>query len=436
VPDLPTNTFEVFSSEKAGNENHLTRALLVLLRLSPLAQEVWLRMLALGSVGITGMGDPGYSFQTAVPNAPDLGDEGEQMRGISVFISRETAYNSGPIVQSDRRQIPDALISYPGPEPPILVVVESKVRDTADALQARDINLGDLTPKWEPLEPVLLLWADLIDELWSLIDLRVAGGSEERVLLDFFDFVDHYYREVGPYSTLRRCGGVRERIRRRCRRLLEEATGLEAKEPTHAHGPFVEMEGVSSLPRRVALDLDESSSELRLSFWPADTPSQARALYSDGALVERVLDLCRQEGWGAEPNMHFGHFQRGYAWLPVPAPTDLTAYAAFWQQNENLIATFYRPGTEGDGRRTWDQLLDRLLAAGIVSSREAFDRDFVETNRNKADVRPGLEIFRHWPLEVAAELDDTAELRVQLADAFDRTLGVFQPTGAMPIWAS
>jgi len=56
--DLPTNTFEVFSREKAGNENHLTRALLVLLRLSPLAQEVWLRKLGLGASGITGMGDP------------------------------------------------------------------------------------------------------------------------------------------------------------------------------------------------------------------------------------------------------------------------------------------------------------------------------------------------------------------------------------------
>lgn len=262
------------------------------------------------------MGDPGYSFQTVIPSAPDLGDGDEPMRGISVFISRVPAYNSGPVVQSDRRQIPDALITYPGPEPPILVVVESKVREMADAVQAREINLGGLSPKWDPAEPVELLWSDLIDELWRLVDLRVASGSEERVLLDFFDFVDHYYREVGPYSTLRRCGGVKERIRRRCRLLLEEATGLEAKEPTHARGPFVEMDGVPSLPRRVAFDLDENSSALRLSFWPADTPSQARALYSDPELVKRVLEMCAEDGWGAEPNMHFGHFQRGYAWLP------------------------------------------------------------------------------------------------------------------------
>jgi hypothetical protein len=427
VPDLPTNTFEVFSKEKAGNENHLTRALLVLLRISPLAHEVWLRRITLGAEGITGMGDPHYSFQTAVPAAPDLGDGAREMRGISVFISRESAYNSGPIVQSDRRQIPDALITYPGPEPPILVVVESKVREMADALQARDINLGALKPKWNPPEPVDILWSDLIDELWALLDLRVASGSEERVLLDFFDFVDHYYREIGPFSTIRRCSGVKERIRRRCRRLLQEATGLEAGEPTHSRGPFVEIEGGPSLPRRVAFDLAKSNSSLRLSFWPADTPSQARAFYSDGPLVDRVLELSTETGWGAEPNMHFGHFQRGYAWLAVPGQTNLAAYTSFWRANADLISTVYRPERVTRDQRSWDLLLDRLGAAQIIATREAFDRDFVETNRNKADVRPGLEIFREWPIEAAAELDETDMLRVELQEAFVATLAKFQP---------
>jgi hypothetical protein len=425
VSDRATNTFEVFSREEAGYENHLTRALLVLLRLSPLAHEVWLRQLRLGAIGITGMGEAGFAFQTAVPRAPDLGDVGGQMRGISVFISREPAYNSGPIQQSDRRQIPDALITYTGPEPPVLVVVESKVREMADAFQARDINLGALRPSWDPPVPVEVLWSDFIDELWRLVDLRAVSGTEERVLLDFFDFVDHYYRDVGPYSTIRRCGGVKERIRRRCRRLLEEATGLPSSDPTASRGPYVEMEGVPSLPRRVAFDIDEGGTTLRLSFWPADTPNQARALYSNAALVDRVLALSAESGRGAVPNMHFGHFQRGYAWLPVPAATGVFAYAHFWRDHPELIGMFYRPGTEKPRQRTWDELLDTLLAAGIVDSREAFDRDYSNTNRNRADVRPGLEIFAEWPLDRATELDETAALREQLAQAYEQTLTAF-----------
>lgn len=83
------------------------------------------------------------------------------------------------------------------------------------------------------------------------------------------------------------------RGRRRCRRLLEEATGPGAKEPTHARGPFVEMDGVPSLPRRVAFDLDEASSTLRLCFWPADTPSQARALLGPRARQACPRPMCR-----------------------------------------------------------------------------------------------------------------------------------------------
>jgi hypothetical protein len=347
------------------------------------------------------------------------------MRGISVFITREPAYNLGPICDSTRRQIPDALITYPGQETPILVVVESKVREAADAVQAREINLGDLSPTWDPPEPVELRWSTLIDELWGLIDLGAASGSESRLLLDFFDFVDHYYREVGPYSTLRRCAGIGERIRRRCRTLLAEATDLEAQGPSHAHGPYVEMDGPPSLPRRVAFDLDESGSSLRLSFWPADTPTQARAFYSDRELIDRVLALTERPGWGASPNMHFGHFQRGYAWLPVPEQTGLSTYLEFWCENQDLAKTVYRPGSQKHPDRNWDDLLVRLSEAGIIASREAFDRDFANTNRNKADVRPGLEIYRHWPLEDAGRLDEEEALVKELGEAFELTLLTF-----------
>ncbi len=425
MPDLPTNTFEVFSREKAGNENHPTRALLVLLRLSPLAQEVWLRQLGLGSTGITGMGDPGYSFQTGVPNAPDLGDQGEAMRGISVFVSREPAYNSGPIVRGDRRQIPDALITYPGPEPPILVVVESKVREMADALQARDINLGDLRPKWDPPEPVAFLWSDLIDELWNLVDLHVASGSEERVLLDFFDFVDHYYREVGPYGTIRRCRGVTERIRRRCRRASRRGH-RPGGEGADAFSCAVRRDGrrpQPSAPGRVRPRRGLLGAASLLLARRHPEPG-ARPLLGPGASREGS-GTVRRGRLGRRAEHALRALPARLCLAPGPGQTDVEAYVRFWRDSLDLIETAYRPSAAPEGRRTWDELMDRLLTAGIVASRDAFDRDFTETNRTKADVRPGLEIFREWPLEAAAELDETGALRAQLAEAYERTLAVF-----------
>ncbi len=85
----------------------------------------------------------------------------------------------GKIVNSNRRQIPDGLIYYPGKDQPVILVVESKVRGSADATQARKINLGGIKPAWDPHVPVDLRWARLIDELWALIDLDLglSGGA-------------------------------------------------------------------------------------------------------------------------------------------------------------------------------------------------------------------------------------------------------------------
>ncbi len=416
-----TNAFETFSAKEKGHENHLTRALLVLIRHSALAHEVWLRAIGLGDLGLTGVGEAQYRFQTSSLDL--LGLETDQpLRGISVFISREQAENLGPVAQSsNQRMIPDALITYLGPDEPIVVVVESKVHAAADAAQARQINLGPYEPTWDPVEPVALRWSTLIDDLWTLVDLNITSGSEAELLSDFFDFVDADYRSVGPYSTLRRCSDIRERLRRRCRTILGEATDREAHGPSRGNGPYVEMQGPASLPRRVAFDLDEQGSALHLSFWPADTPNQARAFYSDRPLLMRVGSMAEEENWTIANNMHFGHFQTGYAWLPMPSSTSMEQYLRFWRDHIELIGTVYEPPKQPD----WSGLLERLEESEIISSREAFDRDFVLTGRTKADVRPGIELYRWWALDEAIELDDRGELVGQVRAAFDRVLETF-----------
>jgi hypothetical protein len=435
VPELATNAFEVFSSQAVGHENQLTRALLVLLRVSPLAHEVWLRRIGLGGIGLVGVGEPAYAFQTGTVPEVDPESQEEPARGISVFITRDTATNTGPIAASDRRQIPDALVTYLGQDKPIITVIESKVHSGTDAIQAREINLGGVEAEWDPPTPVELRWSELIDDLWSLLDLAAASGSEARLLFDFFDFVDTHYREVGPYSTLRRCGGVHERVRRRSRALLAEATEREAYLGTRGREPYVEMDGPPSLPRRVGLDLSEaphrgesrrgerSHTDLRLSFWPADTPSQARAFYSDPDLLDRMLKLVEDSAWEGEANMHFGHFQAGYAWTAPAEEISFTDYVNYWRENLDLPSTVYR-----DRDPHWDDLLTQLLDAGIIDSRQPFDKDFTKTGRNKADVRPGLRLERVWDIDEATTLDEQDALVDQIKQAFAEALACFGTT--------
>jgi hypothetical protein len=422
MADEAINAFEVFSSLEKGHENHLTRALLVLLRHSPLAHQVWLRAIGLSDLGWARVAEAHYRFQTSSLDLPALQPD-QPLRGVSVFISCEEAENLGPIAASeDQKMIPDALIVYPGSPEPIVVVVESKVHAAADALQARRINLGPQAPQWDPSVPVAIRWSKLIDDLWALTDLDIGGGAEATLLSDFFDFVDTHYRRVGPYSTLRRCGDIEERILRRCRAVLAAATDREAIGPRRGRGPYVEMEGPASLPRRVAFDLADDGSYLRLSFWPADTPTQARAFYSNPELPKRVIAMTEAGKWTVTANMHFGHFQAGYSWLPMPSETPIGHYLDFWGANVESIGTFYEPPKQPD----WNDLLEKLEKAKIIASREAFDRDFVQTNRTKADVRPGIELSRLWDFDEAVELDDRGDLVNDVREAFNHALETFE----------
>lgn len=286
-----------------------------------------------------------------------------------MFISREPTYNSGEIENTTSPMIPDAIITYPDRDEPVVVVVESKVRMVADATQAREVNLDGVKVKWDPVEPTLMRWAELIDDLWTLLDLDLVSATERRLLLDFFDFVDGYYREVGPYSTVRRCGGIRERLRRRCRTLIAEAAGLEAFEPSRGNGPYVEISAATTVARRVFFDAQDGGRGLVMALWPADIPTQARAFYSSSETIKRVSALAARPGWGLKPNMHFGHFQAGYAWMDVPASVD--AYIEFWSTHQDRISTVYRP----PHNRGWDELLALLERAGIIDDRRSFEKD-------------------------------------------------------------
>ena len=134
-------------------------------------------------------------------------------------------------------------------------------------------------------------------------------------------------------------------------------------------------------------------------------------------MCDRLLALGQEDGWGLQTNLHFGHFQAGFAWTDVPMST--VEYVNFWQANSELIGTVYRPGTHPND---WDSLLGQLKKKGVVGSRRPFDKDFTDTNRTKADVRPGFQFFHKWSIEEATALDDTPALLEQIRGAYQRAL--------------
>lgn len=151
-----------------------------------------------------------------------------------------------------------------------------------------------------------------------------------------------------------------------------------------------------------------SGARLDLHLYPADTLSQARALYADPARVERLLTL-RNDGWALAPNFHFGFMTKGLTWTHTSLETD--AYVAYWVERIAVLGIYRRDD--------WLHDIELLRRDGILDADDAeqFERDFTNTDRNHATPRPGLRLARQWDITDALQPSFPEDLRAKLRHA-------------------
>ncbi len=136
--DSHLNFFVPYERAAAWHENQLTRALLVVLRYSPMAHQAWLRLVAperqLHDL-------PKAEFATQRQRVLDTDTEmpeGEAVPGISVWLAPDACTVSAPIEPSDRQQVLDGIVTY-GNE--LVVVIENKIAWGGVTEQPHQINL-------------------------------------------------------------------------------------------------------------------------------------------------------------------------------------------------------------------------------------------------------------------------------------------------------
>jgi hypothetical protein len=405
----PLNFFSPFDQLPPNHENQLTRALLVVLRLSPIAHATWLRLIA-SDRELQRL--PVARFETQRRAVREVRDDEEPADLISVYLAPEAPLSGGGVLsESDRGQVLDAIVDYGGE---LLVVVENKVAEDDD-WQARNLNItGAKIVIAEGQEAIVLLWRDVLEALVALRERELVAGAEAGVVDDFLTYVEDHFPALGPFRTLRLCRGNEFRLSRRLRQVLGEAVGTEAA--PSVYGPYVETASGSSIGANAYLRM-RNESEVELSLYPADTLTQARIFYRRGDSIAAVRRLRGLPGWYAGPNFHFGHFERGYCW--TCNRIDLDRYLDIWTE---------RIASQGTvSREDWEQFwawLEEMEIACHDDKRE-FDRHFTETKRSSASPRPGIWLSRRWSLEEAEHLDAGEGLVRQVSDSLDVALDAF-----------
>jgi len=399
----PLNFFQPFERLPPNHENQLTRALLLVLRFVPIAHEYWL----------TRTGEkrrlaqlPEAQFTTQRRYLPlTVEDTDEPIDLVSVFLEPRVTPGVGAIVtESDRRQVLDAIIEYPGE---LVVVVENKVV-TADDKQATQINLTGANVR-SPGSVVHLEWPELLADFDGILERQLVAGAEYRVLSDFLAYVENQFPDLGPYRTLRLCERNPFRVGRRLRTVLMEDTQVEAKMYT-AEVPCADLPGVGGVGKWACLEADKELTMITLSAYPADTLTQARIFYARPEALQMVRDLATHDGWRVRPNFHFGHMEAGYAW--TQGDISLPDYIELWTRK--VLDTAQVPRGQWPEYFKW--LIDQKIA--IEKDREEFDRHFTTTSRATATPRPGLAVSRRWSFDEAEQLDANGKFSSEVAEAY------------------
>lgn len=381
------NFFVPFERAPAWHENQLTRALLVVLRNSPMAHQTWLRLVApelnlqeLSKAEFVTQRQRVLGHDTQIP-------DGEAIRGISVWLAPDASLVTSPVESSDRQQILDGIITYGND---LVVVIENKVAWGGVTEQPHQLNLHG-SPVTFASEPVPIAWQQLLGAFSALVERELVTGAERWIISDFLDFVEENFPNIGPYSTLAQCGEQRFRVERRLDTIIGKVIGIEDGKTLGwrdlAESPMLPM---------VWLGFSKHESAVHLQAYPADTLGQARAFYGDASAVKAVLAL-QSEGWHVEPNFHWGFMAKGLAGATTPLP--VKDYCAYWLKE---IGT-----TREIARAEWEEYWATLEADKIVDTagKDKFDTEFTRSKREKAHPRPGLLCEYKWPLAAAQRID-------------------------------
>lgn len=381
------NFFVPYQSAPAWHENQLTRALLVVLRYSPMAHQAWLERVAPGRQLHT---LPPAEFATQrqrVLSAQEVRSDGDGIPGISVWLAPDAKQITSTLEASDRQQVLDAIITY-GSE--LVVVVENKISWCGPTDQPHLINLHGSPVKFQE-QPRSVSWQDLLAMLSDLVERDLVAGAEGLVIRDFLDLVEVHFPTIGPYSTLSRCGTNAFRLERR----LDSVQGLAVGSD---EGKASGWRNIGGTPKIFMAWLGYLSdvSAVGLRMYPADTLGQARDFYADPDSVQAVLAL-RSQGWRVEPNLHWGFMAPGYAW--ATSPCSVEHYCEYWVKHID--------GSRELSRSEWNSYLSNLQVNQILdeSGKDAFEQEFMGSQRQKASPRPGLFCEFTWPVAEAARLD-------------------------------
>lgn len=429
------NTFRPFEGLLDHHEDRLTRAALIVMKLVPLARDGFLRLA--GEAGV-GWLPPLSRVRTQQTTLRDRGQFERRESGprlVSVFLTPDEPQqmSSAEVGQRASGMRLDGVLEF-GDD--LLVVIESKLDEGVPDAQACYLDIAGVEVSETRTEHVA--WHALLASWQQLSEAEVLVPAERDLLDDFWQFVESERRfdDLLPFTTLRKAGENRRRQLRRLRRVLSDASGLQAGYAVDAGGSRVDINlSVLAPPARTArvaavrVRGREDSRSVVLTVWPGYRTGESRTLFSRSMLVDEVESLASDSerpptaaAWNFEPMIGIGLVRTRWN-LPPARDLSFSDYLTGWQRHCDAIG----------GHLPSDLLetFERLMGDGIVhlEGRSTVQDVCARAKSARPFITAGFVASCTWPLNNAILLDDHRELVGAIHRQLDRFLRAVESRG-------
>lgn len=418
------NYFSMPHAEAPDRENRLTVGLLTLLRIVPGALEefaAYVRELQL---------EAGYTGKHVLPSPSSMEEPVEvetqtgtldldKEYGISTAITDRDLDVSGAAGRRDGGAIYDGVITFPNH----LLVIENKPYGNLPLSQLDLAFPDEVEEEGAPIElgeKLNLVWTDLFDRLLRLQDRRLLDPSGDRLVDDFYAYVEEYFPALTPYDTLDRADPIPSRITRRCGMMLERAYEGELDVEPQDLSANLDI-SPDPIVRRIGLDPlkgdGQTVNRISLSLHPGDTMGQAKKLYSrEGVDFKGLVRLADETGWKVRPNFHLNFAKKHFGYTHDHPP--LADYLEFWRNHRDRFAH------EIKGKKKIRETVRWLVDTEQMDDHavDGYEGEIEETDRSKVRLCPGISVFYRWPFSTASELDRTGAFVDDLRSRVKRVL--------------
>ncbi len=409
------NFFNPFKHKEMGQEDPLTRALLILLRYEPITQALFLDLI---SEALPAHDVPSLSRM----NAPlEVRTQVRNLRYasgtlLSVLITDQPI--SLPEVRwSDRTAVYDGVLNFGD----WTFIIESKP-DAADVWTEQLSPARTSVPEEHELtllpHAACLTWQDLFKRLIELEAKDLISATGKLLVQDFLALVDEFYPKLAPYREFALCGDHPLRLTKRCQMLLEQLAAGTSVQVGNRPGrpPYLALDGDIATEAHLLIEDPKRGGawEVRLDLWPADSVTQARTFFS--TVDKATLFGLRDRGWEVRPNLHFSFFSTHLVW----ATTSLEAEAYF----DLCMQGRLKAGQVSAEGGAFKRVVSELYELELISDRDwhLLEEKFLNTARSKVNVIPGFNVLYCWSREEAITLDAQGQFSEQLLTRIQEAL--------------